>query len=289
MFDPHLVRASHGHIHQVDVITDLLHGHYDSVTTVGEVFSNTLLGLGVADRLDGEIVSVDGVTWRIPATGKPELAASELGLPFAVSAAGGTPFNMELPKGATFARIASLIEDVLLQAHDSRHPIAALRIDGDFTDVLLRSEHRQEPPFAHLDQVLRNEVQFPFESWRGTLVGFSYPQTADPASDGVTIAGLHLHAISRDRASGGHVHHATVAQATASIWLDDSQVDIPRTRLRHAIDLLAQVSKHGAPSQSRRAAELLQHLNSPNASASDFVQAIALHDAYLNDPYLEKN
>lgn len=289
MFDPHLVRASHGHVHQVDVITDLLHGNYESVTTVGEVFPNTLVGLGVADRLDGEIVSVDAVTWRIPATGIPELTQPELGLPFAMSASGGTPITLQLAPGTTLEELAKLIEQVIHDAHDSEHPVVAIRIDGDFTDVLLRSEHRQRPPFAHLDQVLRNEVQFPFDTWQGTLVGFSYPKSESTDSDGVTIPGLHLHAISRDRTSGGHVHHVTVAHAAASIWLDDAEVAIPRTRLSHALKLLAQVKDHGAPMQREQATLLLQNLGSPRASAVDFAQAIALHDAYLHDPYLDKS
>lgn len=292
MFDPHIIRASHGHVHQVDVLTDLLHGHYDSVTTVGEVFPNSVVGLGVAQYLDGEIVSINGETWRIPASGVPEIAGPTLGLPFAVSASGGTPLTFELAPGATYADIAQFIEQVIDESmggtSDSRHMIAAIRIDGQFTDVLLRSEHRQQPPFVHLDQALREEVQFPFEAWQGTLVGFAYPQADEFGGDGVIIPGLHLHAISQDRSSGGHVHHVTIAQATASIWLDDCVIDIPRSRVSHALDLLHQVRDHGAPKQRDQAAALLGHLSSPQATASDFAQAIALHDAFLHDPYLDK-
>lgn len=288
MFDPHIVRASHGHVHQVDVLTDLLHGHYDSVTTVGEVFPNTLLGLGVADCLDGEIVSVDGETWRIPASGVPEIAAFDVGLPFAVSASGGTPIASELSQGATHSDISTFINRVVYEESDAGHAIAAIRIDGTFTDVLLRSEHRQVPPFVHLDQALREEVRFSFQTWHGTVVGFAYPLTDDFGGDGVVIPGLHLHAISQDRNSGGHVHDLTVDQAEIRIWLDDCVVDIPRSRVRHALALLHQVRDHGAPKQRDQAVALLEHLNTSHATASDFAQAIALHDAYLHDPYLDK-
>ena len=285
MLDPHLVRASHGHVHQTDAVTDLLHGNYESVTTVAEVFPNSLLGLGVADRLDGEIVSVDGETWRVPASGIPEIAHNSLGMPFAISAEGGAPVPVAVELGATVDDISHLIESIVAELNDGKHAIVAVRIDGTFSNVLLRSEHKQEPPFEHLDEVLRHETQFPFESWSGTLVGFSFPQIND---QGITIPGLHLHAISADRTSGGHCHSAVVSAATMNIWLDDSDIAIPQTRISHAMKLLEIVRKNGGPEQIERARLLSDHLNSEHATAADFVEAIALHDAYLNDPYLEK-
>ena len=285
MLDPHLVRASHGHVHQTDAVTDLLHGNYESVTTVAEVFPNSLLGLGVADRLDGEIVSVDGETWRVPASGIPEIAHNNLGMPFAISAEGGAPVPVAVELGATVDDISHLIESIVAELNDGKHTIVAVRIDGTFSNVLLRSEHKQEPPFEHLDEVLRHETQFPFESWTGTLVGFSFPQVND---QGITIPGLHLHAISADRTSGGHCHRAIVSAATMNIWLDDSDIAIPQTRISHAMKLLEIVRKNGGPEQIERARLLLDHLNSEHATAADFAEAIALHDAYLNDPYLEK-
>jgi acetolactate decarboxylase len=285
VLDPHLVRASHGHVHQTDAVTDLLHGNYESVTTVAEVFPNSLLGLGVADRLDGEIVSVDGETWRVPASGIPEIAHNNLGMPFAISAEGGAPIPVAVEQGATVDEISHLIESIVAESNDGNHAIVAVRIDGTFNNILLRSEHKQEPPFEHLDEVLRHETQFPFESWTGTLVGFSFPQVND---QGITIPGLHLHAISADRTSGGHCHSAIVSAATMNIWLDDSDIAIPQTRISHAMKLLEIVRKNGGPEQIERARLLLDHLNSEHATAADFAEAIALHDAYLNDPYLEK-
>jgi len=285
MFDPHLVTAAHGHVHQLDVVTDLLHGNYDSITTVGDVFSNAVLGLGVADRLDGEIVSVDGQTWRIPASGVPVIAEPDLGMPFAISAEGGTSINIELAPGTTQDQIATIVEQEIHRQHDNLHPIAAVRLDGTFTHVLFRSEHKQDPPFEHLDQVLRHEVLFPFDKWQGTLVGFSFPQANNDQS---TIPGLHLHAISQDRTSGGHSHRATSDNARLQIWLDDVDVVIPQSRITHALDVLRKVAEHGGPQQRQQAVNLIGHLQSTNANAQDFAEAIALHDAYLHDPYLEK-
>jgi len=290
MLDPHLVRASHGHVHQVDVVADLMHGNYEPVTTVAEAFTGSNLGLGVADRLDGEIISIDGLTWRIPASGVPEAAEPNLGLPFAVSAIGGIPFQQSLESNITDQEIGLIIEDFVKSANNGAHSVAAIRIDGTFRDVLLRSEHKQDPPFLPLNEVLRHEVQFPFDSWSGTLAGFAFPQqSGSTATSGATISGLHLHGLSFDRTSGGHVHHATTIQATLNLWLDDADITIPYSRISHAIKLLEHVMENGTPTQRSKSEYLIDHLVSDQSTPADFTAAIALHDAYLHDPYLEKN
>ena len=59
MFDAALASAvhraedHHGHIRQIEIVTDLFEGHYEAVTTVAEAFDGALLGLGVAEAVDG--------------------------------------------------------------------------------------------------------------------------------------------------------------------------------------------------------------------------------------------
>lgn len=247
MFDASLAAAVHraadasaqsavGHIRQTEILSDMFAGHFDAVTTVGEAFAQILqshdgisvsrdgLGLGVAEAADGEIVAFDGQVWRVPADGRPVLAEPTLGLPFAVVAAGGEPVTQQLPPGLGFAEISAHI-DTLLRRLDTHHDlrVAAVRIDGLFGDVLLRSEPRQTRPYPTLSTVLEHEASFEFSCWPGTLVGFRFPDV----NDGIVIPGLHLHGVSDDRASGGHCHHATIIAATLSVWVDDVEVRIP--------------------------------------------------------------
>ena len=228
MFDARLAAAAHGHVHQYEVVADLFAARYDAVTTVGEVFGGSDLGLGVAEACDGEVVSVDGATWRVPADGTPVPAPADLGLPFAIAAAGGVPLEIPCAGGAAMADVALLVTDALRQARaDDPHHVAAVRIDGTFRDVLLRSERRQEPPYQPLVKVLADEVHFAFDQWAGTLVGFRFPDV----EDGLVIPGLHLHAIAADRRSGGHVHRFIAEVVTLRVWVDDAEITVPHDRL----------------------------------------------------------
>lgn len=215
-----------GHIRQIETMHDLFAGRYDSVTTVGETFDGAILGLGVAEGVDGEIVHVDGTTWRIPANGTPHVAPADLGMPFAVAAFGGTPVTREVPDGSSFAEIAALV-DAVLAAESMHHDylVAAVKLVGEYSHVLLRSEHGQTPPYQPLGSPgsVTGEVRFEFAPWSGTLVGFRFPDVADD----VVIPGLHLHGISRDHASGGHCHDFTVERARLFVWVDDVEVEVP--------------------------------------------------------------
>lgn len=215
-----------GHIRQVETVHDLFAGRYESVTTVGETFADAVVGIGVAEGVDGEIVHVNGTTWRIPADGTPHVAPPELGMPFAVAAYGGTPVTRDVHEGSTMSEVTAIVDEVLAAAnvhHD--YLVAAVTLEGEFSHALLRSEHGQTPPYQPLGNpgAVTGEVRFDFSPWEGTFAGFRFPDVADD----VVIPGLHLHAIARDQNSGGHCHELTVIRARLKVWVDDVEVDVP--------------------------------------------------------------
>ena len=215
-----------GHIRQIETVHDLFSGRYESVTTVGETFGDAVLGIGVAEGVDGEIVHLDGTTWRVPADGIPQIAPAELGMPFAVAAYGGTPTHREVPEGASMAEITALVDEVLAaEAIHHDYLVAAVAVTGEFSHVLLRSEHGQTPPYQPLgtEGSVTGEVRFELAPWSGTFVGFRFPDVADD----IVIPGLHLHGIARDHTSGGHCHQLTVTKARLQVWVDDVEVDVP--------------------------------------------------------------
>lgn len=215
-----------GHIRQIETMHDLFAGRYDSVTTVGETFDGAVVGLGVAEAVNGEIVHVDGTTWHIPADGVPRIASADLGMPFAVAAYGGSAVTRDVPAGATFAEITTLVDEVLTAAtQHHEYLVAAVKLVGDFSHVLLRSEHGQTPPYQPLGTPgsVTGEVRFDLAPWSGTLAGFRFPDVADD----IVIPGLHLHGIARDHRSGGHCHEFTTTQARLYVWIDDVEVEVP--------------------------------------------------------------
>lgn len=221
MLDPALAAAARGHVVQYETLADLTTGHFAAVTTVGVAFADCVVGLGVAESADGELLALDGFAWRVPADGLARAAPAGLGVAFAVAARGGRPVPVDIT--GTLDDVSRAVADVLAQEEAPRGLVAAVRIDGTFRDVLLRSEPRQEPPYRPLAEILDHEVRFAFAEWQGTLAGFRFPTD----TWGLTVPGLHLHAISADRRSGGHCHRAYVVEGQVTVWVDDVEIVVP--------------------------------------------------------------
>lgn len=78
-----------------------------------------------------------------------------------------------------------------------------------FAWVRVRVTPRQQHPYRPLADVTHEQIETVLNDIEGTLVGFWAPAIYQ----GITVAGLHLHFIARDRSVGGHVLDLTVASA----------------------------------------------------------------------------
>ncbi|MFM8351413.1 MAG: acetolactate decarboxylase [Actinomycetales bacterium] len=214
----HAVLTGHGCVDQSRSAKQLFAGDYSTSITVGAEFRASRLGLGVMHDLEGEVVSVNGRTWRIPADGQPRQVSDNEGLAFAMAAHGGHRHHLTIPVGSDLADITAAIDAFVSSAgQDEANLVCAVEIAGDFRDVILRTVAPASYPGEPLSEVIDHEQRFTFANWKGTVVGFRFPDDADDSQ----IPGLHLHAISSDEASGGHVRALRVAQVTASLWCDD--------------------------------------------------------------------
>jgi acetolactate decarboxylase len=212
------LRHGHGIVEQSGGAGALFKGDFSSNTTVGAEFAGSRLGLGVMDGLNGEVISVRGVTWRVPASGVPVEVSPSEGIAFGIAAHGGREHHIHISVGNDMTGILSAIDAYLAENHvDHEDVVCAVEIEGSFSDVLLRTEAAPTFPEETLTEVLENEIRFEFDEWRGTLVGFRFPD----ASDGQTIPGLHFHAISANQDSGGHVHEVVTTDVLATIWVDE--------------------------------------------------------------------
>ncbi len=79
--------------------------------------------------------------------------------------------------------------------------VLALRLDGRFASVRLRSVAAQTPPYPPLVEVTEHQQEWTVRDLDATVVGFRFPD----ASAGVEVPGYHLHLLSSDRRHGGHV------------------------------------------------------------------------------------
>jgi acetolactate decarboxylase len=211
--DPHV-------LFQASTIGALIDGSFEGDVTFTELAQHGDLGLGTLNHLDGEMIAIGGRFYRADIEGNVTEVPGHERTPFAVVISFRPAIGFELE--------GSLDHDRLLSEIDRRIPAetasCAVRIDGRFELIRARSVPRQEPPYRPLTEVVREQKVFELTDADGTMLGFRFPEYAE----GIEVAGWHLHFISEDRGSGGHVLDSRVE--TAHVQLDPSgelHVELP--------------------------------------------------------------
>jgi acetolactate decarboxylase len=207
-------------LYQYATLNALMAGVYDGSLTIGELGQHGDQGLGTVNRLDGEMVMIDGQAYRVGYDGTAAPLGDDVLTPFAVVTDFGA--DISLPTGG------SITFDELKAAIDKARPTAnlpfAIRIDGTFSYMRTRSVPAQTKPYVPLATALEKQSEFEFTNVKGTVVGFWLPAYMN----GPNATGYHLHFLTADRKAGGHVLDCRPADVT--VMLDETSewvVELP--------------------------------------------------------------
>lgn len=211
--DPHL-------LFQASTVSALLDGSYDGDLTFAELAEHGDTGLGTLNGLDGEMIAIDGTFLRADVNGDVTEIAPNAFTPFAVVTEFRPTLEFEVGTVDGFEALQTLLDGRL----PADSPAAAVRIDGRFRSVTARSVPKQIPPYRHLDEVVANQNVFEIGAGGGSLVGFRFPVY----SEGIEIAGYHLHFVDDGRLRGGHVLDVRIESATVkAAAYSDLHVELP--------------------------------------------------------------
>lgn len=194
---------------QVSTIDALLQGAYDGSVMFDELAGRGDFGIGCGDRLDGELIGIDGAWYLIRVDGRAYPVTGNATTPFAAA----TFFDPDIVVAVDEPMNLTALESRVQAEFPSENLFYAIRVDGTFPHVVTRSVPVQEKPYPRLVDVTANQTVFMLENVTGTAVGFWTPALAK----GVNVPGYHLHFIITDRTAGGHVLDMTLAKGTVQI------------------------------------------------------------------------
>jgi alpha-acetolactate decarboxylase len=204
--------AEAGHddeVYQFSTISALLEGVYDGDVTVADILRHGDFGLGTFNRLDGEMVILDGVCHRLRADGTASAAAPTDRSPFAAVTRFHSDFEIAIPTRTGRAAVIEAIDRQIKSAN----LIYAIRITGRFAELHTRTVMAQKPPYPPLPQATEGQAETLFTDVTGTLVGFRTPDF----EQGISVAGYHLHFLNADRTGGGHVLDFVLAHGRVAV------------------------------------------------------------------------
>jgi acetolactate decarboxylase len=184
-------------VFQTSTIDTLLAGVFDGNMPCGDLKSHGDFGIGTFDRLDGEMVVLDGCVFQIKADGKVYKPAPEITTPFATvcSFNPDTVFNIE--QSSDYNTVEKLINEKI----PNHNIFYAIKITGQFKSVKTRSVPRQNKPYPPLKEITPTQPEFNMKDVNGVIVGFRCPAYVK----GINVSGYHLHFLNADRTQGGHV------------------------------------------------------------------------------------
>lgn len=186
-----------GKVTQFSTLNALMAGCYQGTFKCGDLSRSGDFGIGTFDRLDGEMVMLDGAIYQICSDGSVKRPGSETLVPFAVVTTFRPEQKIELKGEYSLAELQGKVDEWL----STTNIFYAVRIDGRFAEVRTRSVPAQQKPYKQLTEVVKNQPVFERRDVQGTLVGFRCPDYAAP----MNLPGYHLHFISTDREFGGHL------------------------------------------------------------------------------------
>ena len=202
------LRAKGPVLNQTSTLNALLDGGYDACTTCKELKRQGNFGIGTFDHLDGEMVFLDGKIYQARADGRVALAPDELGVPFAAV----TRFHPAVTRRLEPAGDLEALKKQMDALKTGPNLFLAFRVDGLFDHVKYRSVPAQAKPYPKLTEVAARQPVFERRVIHGTLLGFWCPDYAKS----LNLPGYHLHFISDDRQSAGHLLDCSLLEGTVS-------------------------------------------------------------------------
>jgi len=207
---------------QVATISSLTQGVYNGNYSYKKLMQQGNFGLGTFLDLNGEMVAIDGHFYQIEANGKLKTVKPEQIVPFA---------EVTYFKPSIYNTLANLpnyntLGTKLIQLFPNKNIPYAIRIDGKFKVLKLRSLRKQSKPYPNLVQASENQAIFNLKDVKGTIVGFWFPEYWGS----IAVPGFHLHFVTTDHTTGGHVLEIDVDEGQLSMApLYQVKVYLPNT------------------------------------------------------------
>lgn len=182
---------------QNSTIDALLDGVYDGTTSFSNLKKYGDFGIGTFNGLDGEMIALDGKFYQIRSNGIAYRVEDSETTPFAVVTFFKPEVKQTLKKGMTYSQFKKLQNKYL----DSPNIFYAIKIEGKFKFMRVRSVPKQTKPYPKLKDVIQQQKVYDFKNVKGTIVGFYCP----PYIKGINVPGFHLHFINEGKNAGGHI------------------------------------------------------------------------------------
>jgi len=206
---------------QVSTSAAVVEGLYQGAVRVSRLLRHGDFGLGTFIELDGEMVVLDGICYRVSVSGSVETVEADRLIPYAVVTRFNPEFSKQFHDLQSFSDLVSACDEL----RDSDNVFYAFRVEGCFSFVKTRVM-KAVPKGTGLKMAASGQYESVFEEVEGSLVGLWSPAFAGSFS----VPGYHFHFLSTDRQKGGHVLECKAREVSVrGCAMNELHVSLPET------------------------------------------------------------
>ena len=199
-------------INQVSLLQGLTFGDYHGSVTVGRLKQMGDTGIGTFDKLNGELIMLDGTVYRAAHDGTVVEVPDEETIPFSNVTFYDEDNTVEL---SSVESVNDLKDELNQKVQElGSNNFFMVKVRGTFKKMSVRSELAQSEPYKPLATVLEtDQTFFDYEDIAGTVVGLYCPNYMND----LNAVGWHFHFVSDDKTKGGHVLDLSADELVAGI------------------------------------------------------------------------
>ena len=174
-------------IFQTSLISALAQGVYEDEMTLAELLGHGSFGIGTFNGLDGEMIILGGVCYRLRGDGSVSVPELTERTPYAVV----TNFVPSLGRSLTGPMTREEFSRAIDAFVPSSNYMYALRVTGRFAWASARTVTKQDRPYRPMIEATDGEEIARHEDFSGTIAGFRTPLY----ESGISVAGCHAHIV----------------------------------------------------------------------------------------------
>lgn len=201
-------------IFHYSVMDAMRNGVYTGALSIEALAIQGNFGLGTYNQLDGEMVALDGVFYRVAPDGTVVKAENQRKVPFASVAFFKADQVFEL---SNMKNIEMLQQEIMRRLPSKNKPYA-IRIESAFKELNVGGANKlAENDTTGLAELMKSRPLYKKKNVTGTIVGFYHPSYAS----GIDLSPFHFHFISRDKSYGGHLVSGELSSAKMKVSIDE--------------------------------------------------------------------
>lgn len=202
----------HDAVYHYSVMDAMRNGIYEGEHNVKYLAIKGDFGLGTYNLLDGELIALDGVFYRITPDGKV-LEETNRKSPFASL----VQFKKDVVLNFSFKGTTEELQQKLLTLLPSQNMPYAIKINCSFSEITTGgAEKIVAGDTSGIAVLLKNRPLYKAKNIKGILVGFYNP----PYFSSIDLSPFHFHFIADDKTYGGHLV-AGVLNGSLTLFLDE--------------------------------------------------------------------